>query len=82
MASLVYKLVDNRKNRPVWVMDDAQLMLHCIGERHMLRYQIAIKYWRENKSAREIAAELGMTLGAVEKIIQRLAKSERSLRPV
>jgi len=73
---LSLKPVNNRKNRPAWVMDDKQLMLRCIGARHTLRYTIALMYWRQNMTASAISCELKMSLGAVEKIIQRLAKSE------
>jgi DNA-binding MarR family transcriptional regulator len=56
-------------------MDEQQLMLKCIGKRHVQRFTIAQLYWRENRTAQEIANTLGLTLGAVEKIIQRLSRS-------
>ena len=74
-ALLLHKPVNNRKNRPQWAMDKKELILHCIGERHLLRYKIAVMYWRHNMSAKDISTDLCMTLGAVEKIIQRLARS-------
>ena len=73
--TLHHKTVNNRKCRPEWVMDDQQLMLRCVGERHMLRYKIALMYWRQNMSARAISEALSLSLGAVEKVIQRLAKT-------
>jgi DNA-directed RNA polymerase specialized sigma24 family protein len=69
------KPVNNRRNRPTWAMDELQLMRKCIGKRHMVRFTVAQFYWRENKTAQEIADILGMTLGAVEKTIQRLART-------
>ena len=74
-ALLLHKPVNNRKNRPQWAMDKKELILHCIGERHLLRYKIAVMYWRHNMSAKDISTDLCMTLDAVEKIIHRLARS-------
>ena len=75
-----HKPVDNRKNRPEWVMDDKALIECCFGGRGRLRWDIAVMYWRENKSAREIAIDLGLTVDVVKKIIQRLAKKQPTKR--
>lgn len=77
--SLKLKPVNNRSTRPTVAMDDRAFMLLCVGKGPMLRYKVGLMYWRENKSAREIATSLNMTLGAVEKIIQRLARALRAI---
>ena len=78
-TGLGHKPVANRRIRPALVMDNKAFMLHCVGKRAFLRHTIGLMYWRENKSARDIATDLNMTLGAVEKIIQRLARSLRTV---
>ena len=74
MINLIHKPVNNRKNRPTLALDNKALMTACVGQQATTRYKIAEMYWRENKSAPEIAASLGMTVEAVKKIIQRVAK--------
>jgi hypothetical protein len=72
---LKHKPVDSRKRRPAWSMDDQKLMLHCVGERPMLRYKIALMYWRQNMTAKDIAEALDMNTPAVEMILVRLSRS-------
>lgn len=71
-AILRNKIVSNRKARPYWATDDKQLMLRCVGKRHMIRFQIAQMYWQKNMTAKDIAAYLGMNTHAVEVTISRL----------
>lgn len=76
MIDLIHKPVNNRKTRPVWAMDDRQLMLKCVGKRHALKFQIAQMYWQKNITAQDIATAVGMKLKAVELILIRLCKSD------
>lgn len=74
-ALLRNKPVNSRKGRPAWAMDDQKLYLRCVGERAARRFQIATMYWRENKTAKEIAEALDMNTPAVEMILVRLSHS-------
>jgi hypothetical protein len=73
---LQHKPVNNRKTRPVWAMDDKQLMLRCVGTRHMLRFKIAQMYWKQNMTAADIATALDMSTNAVELVILRLSRTK------
>src|SRR4051794_38626366 len=82
--NLKFKPANNRKNRPALILDRNILMLTCIGTQATTRYKIAVMYWHENKSAPEIATELGLSVEAVKKIVQRVAKKLKAaelLRP-
>lgn len=72
---LSLKPVNNRRSRPAWAMDEKERMLRCVGTRAARRFRIATMYWCDNKSARDIASELGITLGSVELILHRLTHS-------
>jgi len=80
MFSLKLKPVGNRRTRPAWTMNDDQLMLRCIGQRHMLRFKIAQMYWRQNMSAGAIAATLKMSRNSVKSILSRLTKEPPKLQ--
>jgi DNA-binding MarR family transcriptional regulator len=75
MISLYLKPVNNRRYRPSWATNEKQLMLHCVGNRPMIRFEIAQMYWLRNMSAKEIAAKMKMTKHNVEMILHRLAKT-------
>ena len=72
---LKYKPVNNRRSRPEWALDDKQLMLRCVGKRGLLRFQVAQMYWQQNKSAREIAETLSLTVATVDRMIHRLVSN-------
>lgn len=69
-----YKPVRNRRKRPALVLDNKTLMVACVGEQATTRYKITVMYWHENKSAPEIATQFGLSVEAVKKIVQRVAK--------
>ena len=66
------KTTQTRKSRPLWARDDKSLMSRVIGDRLLRRWTIARMYWRENKTARDIAKHLHITVNAVECVINRL----------
>jgi hypothetical protein len=73
-ALLSHKPAANRSKRPAWAMDDRTLWLQIAGTRLSERFQIARMYWRENKSAGQIAAELGKSRNSIKSILNRLIK--------
>lgn len=73
---LRHKLVNNRKKRPAWAMDDKQLMLRCVGKRHMVRFKIAQMYWQQNMTAQDIATSLDMSVKSVQLVLIRLSRIE------
>jgi hypothetical protein len=62
----------SRRTRPAWAKDDRSLMLKVLGQKVVRRWNIARMYWRENKTAREIASELQTTERAVKNILNRI----------
>ena len=66
------KPVDSRKNRPAWAQTEQALMRHLLSPSLLRRWQIALRYWLQNRTAREIAEEMGISLQAVKDVLRRL----------
>ena len=69
------KAVSRRKNRPAWAGNDRELMLRVVDKRLTRRWAIARMYWRENKTAAEIAKHFGTTINAIKSIIKQVKGS-------
>ena len=67
-----HKSVNSRKNRPAWANNEQALMQHVLSNSMVRRWTIAYLYWLRNWTAREIAAELGMSTQAVKDVLRRL----------
>lgn len=71
------------KRRPAWTMSDNALMWRVIGKNNSLqrRWRIAFLYWRRNWTAKEIAADLGCSIGAVKMVLQRIRGGKPGSNP-
>ena len=70
--AIYYKPLNARRNRPARAETDKSLLLHLMDAKFLRRLRIAYLYWRENKPAKDIAEELGLSLYTVKHVIQRL----------
>lgn len=69
---IIHKPVNSRKNRPSWARDNKSMMRHLLGKGVVRRLRIAYLYWQANWTAKQIADEIGLTVGAIQKAIQRM----------
>lgn len=67
-----HKFVDSRKKRPAWAKDAHSLMQHVLSPSLVRRWKIAYLYWLQNRTARDIAEEMGISTQAVKDVLRRM----------
>src|SRR5947207_14629117 len=59
-----------------WAYDDAfvETLLKCVGSQHFKYSSIIKLYWREKRSRREVAIDLGMSFDGIKSLITTIRR--------
>jgi hypothetical protein len=61
-----------KRNVPIWAQSKKALWLRVAGPRLLRRYDIAELYWLQSWPASRIARHLGVSVGAVKQVLNRI----------